>query len=327
MIGAIGSLLGAKEGTYSTLRLTKNPALEAFNLSNQSDYSKTHNEAAAGLDQYIKDFLAGNKAAGDRTGQEIGAVNRYYNGDVERQLADLRARSGQASQDALNRSLGYMTANQNRSAIGGAGGDSSYNRQLGIKTGADMSLATTMQNLAQQRADEEYMRQNQLGLAGRRTGMADTLAARDLVPGQQSMALQDWNTGAVGRLLSNDQSNNMYAAKYNKSTMEKLDDVEKEMGSMLGGLTGGSYGGGGGGAAAAPTVQWQPGSMGSPGVAAVNPYGAGSALATAGMMPGYGGSTYQNYVPPMGANSWSGSGWGAPPTSNPFGAPGNNFGW
>ncbi len=323
-IGTIIDKISGSEGRNVIQRVTKNPALEAFNLGSQKDYSTTKAQSEAGLDEYIKNFLAGTPAATANAAQETGAVNRYYNGDVERALAGLRTQHAAASDEALQRALGYATHAQNLDRISGGGGDSSYNRQLALKTGADLSLNTLLQNLAQQRADEEYVRQNQLGLAGRRTAMADALAGRALVPGAARKAELGWSLGTIGNLLQNDQANNIYGLKYKPSAGEQFSQWQandandiKEIASIASSV----YGGGGGGGAAAPQsttpvsgVSWAP--SGAPYTPPAS-VGGGWSLPSAGTMTGAYPAPYT--LPPMGSMypSIATGGWGASPTYSP----------
>lgn len=275
-IGAVmGGLKSASKGTGKNVveSLVKNPQLQTRLDASLGDYDQAKSASSLALDDYIRQFLSGSATATARAGQEQGVVDRYYNGDVDRALAELRTKQASASDLALQRALGYSTRSMNLDRImGGGGGDSSYNRQLALRTSGDMNLNSLLQNLAQERADQEYVRQSQLGLAGRRTAIADADLARLLVPSNAQKAELGWNLGTMGNLLSLDQANKFYGVKYKPSGFERGVDIAS---GVLGGAAGGAmgdysggggggitnmFGGGGGGAQANPGgVNWSGG--------------------------------------------------------------------
>jgi hypothetical protein len=250
-IGAImGGLKSASKGTGKNIveSLVKNPQLQGRLDTSLGDYDQTKSASSTALDQYIRDYLAGSATATTRAGQEQGAIDRYYNGDVDRALAELRTKHAAASNEALDRALKYATHAQNLDRIAGGGGDSSYNRQLALKTGADLNLNTLLQNIAQERADQEYVRQSQLGLAGRRTAIADADLARTLVPAGLQKQELGWNLGTLGNLIGLDQANKFYGVKYKPSGFERgVDIASGVLGGAVGGAMGDLSGGGGGG--------------------------------------------------------------------------------
>lgn len=316
LIGSVGAAFG-DTGHNSVERLTKNPAIQTRLDALGDDYDKTKTASSLALDKYIADYLAGGAAAKTRTGQETSTIDRYYNGDVERQLASLRARQSQAGDDALNRSLAYMTRSMNSDRIMGSGGGGSYDRQLALRTGGDMSLQALMANLNQERADQEYLRQSQLGLAGRRTAMDDALAMRQLVPSQAMKSELGWNLGTMGGMTQLDQLNNFYGVKYNPSGSEMAGDIVGDVAnvamdiysggasSMLGGMMGG------GGKKQPPSTNW----MGPSGGAAPSGWEMPGMTASSGYIPGVGAGASSGFVvPPIGQmyssipNGWGG-GW------------------
>ncbi len=320
-IGSIIDWASGSEGQNTIERLTKNPALENFNLDAQSNYATTRNASQAGLEDYIKQYLAGSKTASTRSGQEQNVIDRYYNGDIERRLSELRTRRAQASKDAAARGFAYALRGQNADRIaGGGGGTSSYDRALAMKTGADLDLQARLDNLGQERGDMDYLNRSQLGLMGQRSAMADALAARALVPGQARQADLGWNMNAIRGLLGNDAANNMYGVKYEPSAGEKFSQWQQNDANdiaQIAGMASSVYGGGGGGGApqappppaggttwgqtpmnyGAPAMNWQ-----LPTNYTVNPYTYGGATNSGSgsfALPPFG-ETYKAYVP----NGW-----------------------
>lgn len=284
LIGDIGAAAG-DTGKNTVERLTKNRDIQTQLDASLKDYTKTKTASSLALDQYIKDYLSGGAAAKTRTAQETGAIDRYYNGDVERQLAELRTRRAQAGDEALRRSLGYMTRTMNSDRLTGSSGGGSYDRQLALRMGGDLNLQTMLDNLNQERADQEYLRQSQLGLAGRRTGMADALALRDLVPANAMKSELGWNLGTLGDITKLDQMNNFYGVKYNPSASEMAGNITGDVASLAMSMYGmGMFGGAGG---------------------MLGGGGSGSSQTT---------GTGTNWSMPVAANNWSGT--GAPTNTN-----------
>lgn len=264
---AVGQMLdwvSGDEGKNVVEMLVKNPELQKRLDAGLGDYDKTRTASSKALDQYIKDYLAGGKTATARSNQEQSELDRYYNGDVERQLASLRTRTAAANDQALNRSLAYMRRNMSANQIGG-GGSTSYDRQLALKTGSDMALSSLLSGLAQERADADYLNRMKLGLTGQRTAMADALAARGLVPSQAMKGELGWNLGSLRDLLALDQANKFYGVKYDPSWGEEVGQHVGDLANAAmqafsiysGGGLGGMMGGGGG---TGSTGGWSPGS-------------------------------------------------------------------
>lgn len=318
-IGQQANWLTGDEGKYEVQRLVKNRALQGRLNDALVDFDSTKSASSKALDQYIKDFLAGSSTATARSKQEQSVIDRYYNGDIENQLADFRRRRTDASQQALSRALAYAQRNRNLSLIGGAGGGSSYDRQLALKAGTDLNLQTLMDNLNAERGDWDWLNRSQLGLAGQRTAMADALAARSLVPANAMKSNLGWDMSTLGDLIRMDQANKFYGVQYKPTTGEEIGqhvgDLANAAMQAYSMYAGGGMGGGGGQQQSrlpSTTPTWSPAAMpqtGSsgwgmsnyPSVGAglsVSPYGQ-PATSSGYELPPLG-STYQSYVP----NGW-----------------------
>lgn len=329
LVADIGAAAG-DEGESTIQSLVKNPQLQKRLDDALGDYDKTKSSSSMALDQFIKDYLAGNKTASTRSTQEQGELDRYYNGDVERDLASLRQRRAGAGDQALSRALAYMTRGRNMDRVGGFGGDSSYDRQLALKQGSDLSLQTLMENLSQERADQDYLRQMQLGLAGKRTGMADALAARGLVPSQMQKQELGWSMGSLNDFLRMDNLNKIYGVKYEPSAWETAGAITGDVASlaasiysggatdMMGGMMGGGGGGGGGKLSSMSKPTW---SMSSGGMDQWGgPVNANAAYASSYNYPanydyeaapaGYEGWGFPSAAPGGGAGVGADAGWG-----------------
>lgn len=232
-------------GTYSPVDVTKDTGIQSSLGSLINQYQGQQAQDSTDLGSYIKQYLAGNNQAAQNTGQESSAINRYYNGDVARQLADLRAQQSQLGNQSVAQALAYQRGNANRAMVaGGGGGDNSYNNRIGVGTAANLNLANNLALLGQNRADINQVNQGQLSLVGQRNSLADALAARTLTPDQvanQNLAAQ---AGVLSGLTGISNANNLYGARYNPSAS----DAGAMIGGGLGGVMGqvGSLVGGGG---------------------------------------------------------------------------------
>lgn len=311
LIADIGAAAG-DEGKNIVEMLVKNPDLQKRLDTNLADYDKTKTASSKALDQYIRDYLGGSKTATARSTQEQAELDRYYNGDIERQLASLRSRQAGTRDLALNRSLDYMRRNLSANQIGGGGAGSSYDRQLAMKTGADMSLQSLLEGLAQERADMDYLNRSKLALTGQRTAMADALAARGLVPASAMKSELGWNMDALRNILGLDQANKFYGIKYEPSGSEMAGNIVGDVANLAasiysGGATdmlGGMFGGG---QRRGSTTGWMPNTSTG------NTMG-GWSLPAAGYMPGvdYGGGYDFSTFPTLG-NTYASmvpGGWG-----------------
>lgn len=257
IVSSMGAMSGDK-GSYSGVDVVKSPKIQGLWDSLIGNYQSQMANDSTSLNQYIKDYLAGNPDARKNTAQETGAINRYYNGDVERQLAAMRGNQATLGQEAVNRAIAEHRGNINRAVMGGGGGgDSSYLNRIGTGMAADYDLKNRMDLLNQERGDYNAVNAAQLGLTGKRTALADAYTGRQLVPMQLGQQNFGWDTGMLQSLQGINNANNQYGVIYNPSQTELAGNVTSavggslmDLGSMAGGMGGGRGGGGGDSSAA-----------------------------------------------------------------------------
>lgn len=246
-LGTVGesiAQLAGSTGNYSLTDLVKNQPIQSGIDSAISQYNSTTANDSTDLNTFIKNYLAGNRAATKDTAQETSAIDRYYNGDVDQALSNLRANQLQLGNQAVNFGIASNRGNVNRSLVsGGGGGDNSYDNRIGINTGANLNLANETAVNNQARADYNQVLQGQLGLVGQRTNLANALAGRALVPAQTGQAMLGSEISNLTGIENANNNNNMFGAKYNPTTLESV-------GSLIGGLGAAysqfeGYGGGG----------------------------------------------------------------------------------
>lgn len=248
-ISDIGGATGDK-GTYSPVDVVKSQPLQGNIDQLISQYQNQIGLDSSSLSDYIKNYMAGNTAARQQAGQETTAIDRYYNGDVARQLADLRAQQAQLGNQSVAQALAYQRGNMNRSLVGGGGGaGNSYLSRLGLNTAADLNLQNNLALLGQNRADINQVNQGQLGLIGQRTAIANALAARPLAPAQAGQQFAGWESGDLNSLVNASNNNNLFGARYNPSQAEwggAITNSGVGIGTSVMGMLGGIGGMGGG---------------------------------------------------------------------------------
>jgi hypothetical protein len=235
--GSLASGLGAGSGTTSGTDIVKSPMIQADISGMNSQFNRDNKLNRVDLNQYIKEMMANTPEVGKWTDQEIAAIDPYFNGNMEAQLAALRADSTVASREAVARALADYRGNQNRSLMAtGAPGASEYTGRQAITAETNADLASRLQDIAQARNDLGYLSGQKIALAGRRSQLADALAGRAMVGVNARQQLDQTQAGLISALTNMDQQNNIYGTKYTPSTLEKVGSALSSVGSGLGGV-------------------------------------------------------------------------------------------
>lgn len=221
--------------------LVKNPTLQGGISNLGSDYTANADVSKSGLGDYISKYLAGQKAAETQTGQETGAIDQFYNGGVSANLAQLRNQRSSAMTDAANRASAYAVRGVKGNMVANDGGASSYDTRQAVRNVTDVQTQAALDNANQARQDYGYVTGNQIGLAGARTGLQNTLAARSLVPGQASSDVLRRNEGDLQGVVGLDQANKFYGIKQDPGILDRLRQ-EQQFVSGLGSLMKDQYG-------------------------------------------------------------------------------------
>lgn len=247
-MGAVGGVIRAVSGppSVSTVSSVKNPALQGNIDQLISGYKTIANSGDTALSDYISKYMAGEGAASQRTGQEIGAMDQFYNGSMNNQLAQLRAQRASAMTDAANVAAQQAIAAQDRSRVTGSGGLGSYNTRMTMASLQPIRVQAALDNANQERQDLGYVTGQQLGLAGQRTALANQQAAYGLVPQQTRMQLASQEAGYLGQLGNLDQQNKFYGLQQKPNTWADVAD-SLDQGIMNAAAIYGSMGGGMGG--------------------------------------------------------------------------------
>lgn len=299
-------------GSYSVLRNTKNQGIQNSLDSLIGDYRNVIGLNSQALNDYITRYLGGQNAAGQRTGQEIGAMDQFYNGSMQNQLAQLRAERAKAMTDAATVAGQQALRSFNQSNVGLQGGGSSYGRRMLMGSLQPIQVQAALDANNQSRADLGYLTQNQIALSGQRQNLANALAQYQLQIPQVRMGLLGQQAGYLGNLQNMDLANNFYGLQYDPNLASKIAASLEATGAGLAGGSGAaeagqrgvsrmvSMGNGGGGGGGYPMTLGT-GTYGGGGtnLGFYNP--AQYASMGYGAMPVYSGS-------PMGPSAWSGYG-------------------
>jgi len=295
-IEALGALFGnTGEMTFPF----KWPALGTAVKGGLSLAQQIKDSLDAAYQKYRSAYLSNYPATKTATGQEIGTIDQFYNGQMASQLAQLRAAQNAAGIDAANLYSNRAIRGVNSGLLGMPGGGSSYGSRMLIDATAPYYVQAAQADAAAQRADLGYLTQNQLGLAGQRQKMMADLAAYGLVP--ENVRQQNFGN-YLGNLAALEQLFNQGTySKYNPSETEIIGGALKEQGGYLM-SAGAAAGGGGGGGGPAPNTTT--GQARYSGLAPVAPMSADAFqnYLYAGGMPG-GGPT-QSFAP---QGLWGGS--------------------
>lgn len=260
LISDVGFAAGDR-GRTSVTALTKNTGLAARFGSALQDYDTVRTSGQSALQEYIRKYLAQEAPMNARTTQEIGNLDRYFNGDVQREMAGLRAQRGLAVTNAANLAQRYALANQNRSLVGNEGGGSSYDRRLALRNMGDIQTQAALDAANQSRNDYGQLESVRLGLTGQRNALANQIAGYGLVPEQVRRQMYGQDLGYLSNLTSLDQANTFYGLQYDPSVSEMAGAITGDVaelaasaygagafgGGGAGGMMGGMGGGGGGG--------------------------------------------------------------------------------
>jgi len=206
----------------STISNVKNPAIAARVNGALVGYDQASKRGQSGLADYISSYFAGEPAAQRRGTQEVSNLDRYFDGGAERELAGLRLSRSNAVSDAANRAADYALANVSRSRAAGEGGPSSYDRRLLQRGVGDILTQAAVDNAVQERGDWDLLEGRRLGLTGERNRLADTLAARSLMPAAMSRRETGADLDLLGKILNLEQANTFYGLENNPGIGESF---------------------------------------------------------------------------------------------------------
>lgn len=279
--GAIGGGLSAGfagTGSYGLQDIVKNPLVQQ-QINQGVRANKTLNtQNQQSLSDFISTYLNNQKQFESQAGQDIGAMNQFYNGSMASQLATLRAQRAAAVNNAADVAAQQALRAGNQSLLTGQGGGGSYADRLRMGALIPIRTAAALDNANQARSDLGYLTQNQLALAGQRNNLLNTISTYGLmVPQMRNQFFQN-NLNNLSGLEGLYSGNNIYGVKYSPSAGELAGQVLS--GSLSGAVSGASLGmlGGGGGSTSSSGgggygMTWTPSTGGAPLATSTGGYG------------------------------------------------------
>jgi hypothetical protein len=244
-MGLVGGILRATGSQdVNVVSKVKNPQIQGQIDRSLGDLNANRAGEQAGLDDYISKYLANTANAERQTGQETGAIDKFYNGDMANQLSQLRASRQKAVGDAADVAAKQGLRSAAGNLVAGDGGGGSYASRLAMGATIPVKTQAALDNANQERADLNYLTTNQVNLAGARTGMQDTLAARGLMPSSARAAVYSRDLNQLGQATNLDQANKFYGLKKDSNTAADIVD-SVDQGIMNAAAIYGSVAGGG----------------------------------------------------------------------------------
>lgn len=198
-----------------------------------SDYGGLKRSGEASLQDWISKYLADTINAEKRTGEETGAIDRYYDGSLESQLLDIRNRRAKAIGEAATLGGKKAIQSMNLSRLGGDGGTSSYDTRNLMRTIGDINTGAAVDASNQERGDLGYLESGRLGLLGKRQDLADTLINRALAPEGMRRNIFNQNLGMLGNLQKLDAGNKFYGLQQKSTGIDRWANAADALGSLV----------------------------------------------------------------------------------------------
>lgn len=200
---------------FSTVSNVKSASVDSRlgGLFENFDALKAGNQT--GLDNYSAAVGAAAPTVKRTTGEDIGAIDGVFNGDLSGILANIRDHRAKALAGVADRARGDASRmlSVNQLAQGGGGralGTGSYIQKLALDKGADINAKAVMDDAEQQRNDVDYVNRLRLGLTGQRAKLAMTPASQTLLVGDERARQLTQLQQALSQLSQQNLSNTFY---------------------------------------------------------------------------------------------------------------------
>ncbi|HYE32110.1 MAG TPA: hypothetical protein VEH27_11825 [Methylomirabilota bacterium] len=206
----------ANANPFETLTNVKNPEIEKRQNALLAEFDGllgTNRDALSAFEAALKQTQPKAQAI---LNEDLGIADGLAGGKLRSELDLLRSNRRTAIRQAADRALGKAgrAVNQTQMAMSAGSanpvGTSSYLQKLTADKRAEIETQAALDDAVQGRVDSDYLTQLQLGLLGRRGGLLDAFAQRELAPvaanNQNLMAL----ASLLGQLLNTNLGNNFY---------------------------------------------------------------------------------------------------------------------
>lgn len=201
---------------WSTLSTPKSESIAGVTGPLFQDWQNLRTGVQANNQEFNKaygEFLPKSRAMAD---QESGVVSRYFDGQITKDLEDLRAATSAARESALTRALGDARKGLNISGLatptgtGGSVGPSSYRARQEMDVASRLRTDAAMQEAEQRRNDFAFEESAKQALLDRRRQMELAQIQDILFPQQANVASFNALTGAATPVANMDLANNFY---------------------------------------------------------------------------------------------------------------------
>jgi hypothetical protein len=223
-MGAFGDIISAFEGdpTFKLLDITKSPALQAALNELLKDYGSGKKSGQQAINDFITKFQSDSKTANANGQQEIGNIDRYFNGDVANTLAAQRSSRATAVKAAGDRALALSQKSRNLSQLTSGGGSNSYLARLGLKNASDIGVNEALDQSNMERGDFNWLEGQKQALTGRRSAMQDALTNRILVPSRIQQGFNASNLGFLQGWQGVNNANKFYGLQQERTVADRV---------------------------------------------------------------------------------------------------------
>lgn len=248
---------------FETVSNVKNPAIAERISGALSDYDASRESGRDDLAQFRSSFDETVPARTERRDQEVANIDRFFNGDIERILGNIRANRGRATRAAAEAGIDRGLRDISSASVRRGGfGTSSYDKGLRSRFMRDELVRAALDDAEQERRDFDYLEGSRLGLSGRRSALDDAYLNSLLMPKRAEDMEQARLMQLLGAITGLDQANTFYGLEQERRPIDKAADF---MGNLVdlaaAGYTGGIAGGGGVTRAPATSYFGSPGSI------------------------------------------------------------------
>lgn len=244
---------------FSVLKNTKSEAISNYlNQLLQSEYD-VGNRNRADIEQFSGEFIGQQGNRKSQAKQETKSIDKFYDGTVERLLSDIRGRRKEAYRASTDRGVAGINKNRSLGFLGGDTPNNSYQNRQAMGLARDAEIQFGLDDTNQEKADLNYLLGNQIGLAGKRGAIGDSVLSRLLYPGQLRSAELGRATGSLGNLNQIEKSNTFYGLQKDRDALDQVSDFFNALGDTVmsaASVYGGMGGGGGGGVKSGSKNLW-----------------------------------------------------------------------
>ena len=142
--------------------------------------------------------------------EEADYLSGIYGGGLESKLDSLRAEQASALRGAGDLARQNLRRDLKRAGFRSRGGAGSRLDRMAADRSEQIEVGIANQLANQQRADLDYLNRAQLANIGRRQGIMDSLAARELMPIQARNQMQGQQLNRLAQLGQIDRTNQIY---------------------------------------------------------------------------------------------------------------------